>query len=118
MIKEPTLRKRVCRRCNKVYISTKCSKYCKDCHKPSGKSSHKGYRKCPSWLRNAYKRAVNYKCQGCGKYENEVGLLEIHRLTRGSNQGLYTVVPLNHPENNVQVLCSKCHRQRHAGEFK
>jgi 5-methylcytosine-specific restriction endonuclease McrA len=54
---------------------------------------------------------VNFTCQGCNKKEDQVGELEIHRIIRGYQGGLY--VP-----NNIQVLCSVCHKLRHYKEFK
>lgn len=67
------------------------------------------YKKCPDWLKEAFRKAVNYKCQSCHKDEKEVGTLEIHRPTRGVDGGLYVCVPLNHPLSNTMVLCHKCH---------
>jgi len=42
-----------------------------------------GYSKCPTWLKQAYLRAVNHTCQDCNKHESEVGKLEAHRIKRG-----------------------------------
>jgi hypothetical protein len=65
---------------------------------------------CPEWLKEAYRRAVHYICQGCHKPEVVVGKLEIHRIIRGNIGGTYE-------PNNCQILCKKCHRVRHQGEF-
>ena len=78
----------------------------------------KGYKVLPEWLRKAFKRAVSYKCQRCGVGEGAgaEGTLEIHRLKRGNKGGLYTVVPLNHKDNNVKVCCKSCHGYFHAND--
>ena len=68
---------------------------------------YKGYKSCPKWLRMAYLKACG-KCQVCSSTQD----LEIHRIIRGVEGGLYTVLPLNHPCNNIQVLCKKCHSFR------
>lgn len=73
---------------------------------------------CPNWLKKKYREAVNFTCQDCKKHESEVGTLEIHRIIRGCEDGLYTVLPLNHMHSNVKVLCSVCHKRIHYGEFK
>lgn len=76
-----------------------------------------GYKKCPKWLSRKYRKAVNYICQGCSKPESEVGALEPHRFRRGNMGGLYTLVPLNHPDCNVKIVCKTCHGRYHANEF-
>lgn len=70
-----------------------------------------GYEKCPKWLKDKFRKAVNYTCQDCKKHEDEVGILEIHRIKRGVEGGLYVVVALNHPLNNIRCLCSNCHKK-------
>jgi hypothetical protein len=77
-----------------------------------------GYSKCPSWLRKKYILAVKGICQDCKKSEDEVGKLFPHRIIRSWQGGLYTLYPLNHPKNNVRVLCKKCHFLHHANEFR
>ena len=77
-----------------------------------------GYKKCPQWLRAKYREAVFFRCQGCNKHEVEVGILQPHRIKRKYEGGLYTVCPLDHIENNINVLCSQCHKKRHEGEPK
>jgi hypothetical protein len=68
---------------------------------------------CPSWLKKKYRQATKFCCQECGKHEDIVGKLEPHRIIRGNKGGKYTVVPLNHPGNNVKEVCSSCHRKFH-----
>lgn len=75
-----------------------------------------GYIKCPVWLKEAYRRGVNYKCQLCGCHEEIVGKLVPHRIKRGNKGGLYTVCRLNDPQNNIKVVCSKCHKLIHSNE--
>lgn len=67
----------------------------------------KGYNKCPEWLKEAYRRAVMNTCQECGKSEDKIGKLEIHRLIRGS-----FYIP-----QNIKVVCSSCHALYHANEY-
>jgi len=70
-----------------------------------------GYKSpCPSWIKLKYREAVNYTCQDCKEHEDQVGKLEPHRVNRGVEGGLYTVLPLNHIHSNVKILCHKCHQ--------
>lgn len=69
------------------------------------------YKSCPTWLKQAFRKAVNYTCQDCNQHENKVGTLEIHRPKRGKDGGLYVCVPLNHPLSNCKVLCHNCHER-------
>jgi len=62
---------------------------------------------CKRWLREAYIKAVNNKCEMCGSKED----LQIHRIKRGNVGGEY--IP-----SNCKVLCKKCHRRVHENEFK
>lgn len=77
-----------------------------------------GLNKCPNWLKKKYRDAVNHTCQSCHNSEEIVGLLSPHRIKRGINGGLYTLVPLNSKENNVKIVCINCHKKYHANEFK
>jgi len=63
-----------------------------------------GYKKCPEWLKKAYRKSVNYTCEDCEKHENQVGKLEIHRIIPGYKQGTYR-------PGNVKVLCKECHKK-------
>jgi len=72
----------------------------------------RGLKECPNWLRLKYLSAVNYMCQRCGSKRN----LQIHRIIRGNQNGLYTLYPLNHELNNIKVFCSDCHRLIHSME--
>lgn len=51
---------------------------------------------------------VNFTCVQCKKNESEVGRLQAHRPKRGGEYSLC----------NIQMLCNKCHKMRHANEFK
>jgi hypothetical protein len=48
------------------------------------------------------RRMVCFKCQDCHKHEDEVGKLEVHRIKRGADGGLY--IP-----QNIKMLCKSCH---------
>lgn len=72
-----------------------------------------GYEVLPNWLREAYIKGSNFKCQEIDCQEKD---LEIHRIIRGNQGGLYTVAPLSSKKNNVQVLCKKHHKIRHTKE--
>ena len=77
------------------------------------------YKRCPKWLKDLYRKSVNYTCQECKREESpEVGILVPHRIIRGNEGGLYTLFPLNHKENNVKIVCKECHKKYHANEFK
>jgi len=76
-----------------------------------------GYEVCPKWLSKKYREAVDYTCQMCKKHESEVKKLQPHRTIRKNMGGLYTVLPINHPRSNVQVVCSNCHKLLHSNEF-
>jgi len=69
-----------------------------------------GFKVCPKWLKEAYRKAVKFTCQECNKNESEVGILTIHRLIRGNKGGLY--VP-----NNCKIVCNSCHKKFHQKEF-
>ena len=68
-----------------------------------------GLKKCPELIKKAYKKAVDYTCEDCGKKEPEIKL-EIHRIIRGNMGGTYR-------PGNVKVLCEKCHKEFHNGEW-
>ena len=53
---------------------------------------------------------VEYKCEDCGKHEDEVGELQAHRIIRGSKGGKY--IP-----RNIKMLCLKHHQLYHSNEF-
>ena len=75
-----------------------------------------GYSKCPKFLKLAYLRATDYHCQECKKqFPREE--LQIHRIIRGNSGGKYTVAKLNSKENNVRVVCKKCHQLIHSNEL-
>lgn len=76
----------------------------------------RGYKTLPNWLKKAYIKAVKNICQGCHKHGTIFNKLEIHRKVRGCKGGLYTIVRLDHIDNNVQVLHKKCHQMLHANE--
>ena len=67
-----------------------------------------GLKKCPEWLKHAYKKAVGFTCEDCriAFQENE---LEIHRIIQGYKFGTYR-------PGNVKVLCNECHK-RYAEEW-
>lgn len=54
---------------------------------------------------------VNKICEQCGKHEDEVGILQCHRIKRGCMGGEYNL-------RNIKMLCKKCHKLYHGGEFK
>lgn len=70
-----------------------------------------GYKTCPAFLKEAYKRAVS-KCKLCKRDKP----LEPHRVIRGHNGGLYTVCKLNSKGSNVMMICYDCHKMIHANE--
>lgn len=57
---------------------------------------------CPEWLKDAYRKAVNFTCEECGKHEKEVGKLEVHRIRAGVQGGKYN-------PSNCRLVCSECH---------
>jgi hypothetical protein len=67
-----------------------------------------GYKVCPKWLKESYKKAVKFYCEYC-HVKNESSNLEVHRIRRGINGGLY--VP-----HNVKVICKRCHFNTHFQE--
>lgn len=76
-----------------------------------GKCPLPPHKTCPIWLRNAYRRAVEYICEQCHKHEDKVGLLIPHRIKRANMGGDYR-------PGNVKLVCSKCHKIIHYNEFK
>lgn len=84
-----------------------------------------GYKTCPSWLHLIYRKSVNFKCIRCNRHEEIIGKLCPHRIIRKSKDGLYTIVPLNHPDNNVKPCCNykgeiggkiSCHKLFHVND--
>lgn len=75
-----------------------------------------GYTKCPEWLKLAYRKAVKFTCEGCNHHEDKlregapIGKLIPHRIIRGNKGGTYR-------PGNVKMLCGKCHKAYHGGEF-
>ena len=61
-----------------------------------------GFKKCPEWLKTAYKKAVGFKCEDCRK-EFKGRELEIHRIIQGYLGGTYR-------PGNIKVLCKECHK--------
>lgn len=56
------------------------------------------------------KKFVNNICENCHE-KKESNELQIHRIRRGSEGGLYQL-------RNILVLCGSCHKKIHSGEFK
>ena len=86
-----------------------------------------GYRICPKWLHTKYREAVKFKCIRCGRHEKRIGKLSPHRVKRKSKGGLYTVLPINHPDSNVLPCCNykgeidekvSCHKLYHANDSR
>ncbi len=84
-----------------------------------------GYKVCPAWLHRKYREAVNFKCKRCKRHENKIGKLVPHRIKRKSKGGLYTLAPLNHPDNNIIPCCNykgeidgkiSCHKLFHVND--
>jgi ribosomal protein L44E len=61
--------------------------------------------------KEALREMVEFKCEECNKNESEVGTLEPHRIRRGNIGGEY--IP-----RNIKMICNKCHKAYHAGEFR
>jgi len=61
-----------------------------------------GLKKCPKWLKKAYRKAVKFTCEQCHKPESLVGQLEPHRIIPGYKKGTYR-------PGNVKMVCKKCH---------
>jgi len=59
--------------------------------------------------RKQIKKLYDKRCYFCGEEQYE--LLDVHRITPGSEGGKY------HEWNTVTV-CANCHRRCHAGEIK
>ena len=70
----------------------------------------KGLIKLTEKHKKFLKELVEDACESCDKTEEEVGTLQIHRIIRGNDGGRY--VP-----HNIRVLCKRCHKMMHGGEF-
>ena len=68
-----------------------------------------GLKRCPEWLKVAYRKAVEYICEECFEHESKVGTLRPHRLKRGCDGGTY--IP-----RNVKMVCASCHKVYHYKE--
>jgi len=60
-----------------------------------------GLKKCPEYLKHAYKKAVEFHCEDCGKVFTEKEL-EVHRIIEGYKGGRYN-------PSNCKILCHNCH---------
>lgn len=77
-----------------------------------------GYKSpCPQKLKDSLRRAVDYTCMECLKKEDEVGLIEPHRIIRGYKGGLYTIWPPSVKGSNIKMVCKNCHKKYHEKEF-
>ena len=56
------------------------------------------------------RQMVEFTCENCHKKEDEVGILQAHRMRRGNKGGKY--VP-----HNIKMFCDQCHRRIHEYEF-
>ena len=45
---------------------------------------------------------IDFICESCHKPETEVGVLEIHRIRPGNENGDYSI-------RNIKIVCKKCH---------
>ncbi len=69
-----------------------------------------GPKKLPKWLRDAYLRAVDYRCEDCLLKEGEarkdrtIVKLEVHRIIQGWRGGTYR-------PGNVKIDCDRCHEK-------
>ena len=61
-----------------------------------------GLKKCPEWLKHAYKKAVEFTCEDCKEVFQEKEL-EIHRIIQNYKHGTYR-------PGNVKILCKECHK--------
>ena len=68
-----------------------------------------GYKKCPGWLKESYRKAVKFICEECHLHEDKVGKLQPHRVVRGNKGGTYR-------PGNVKMLCDKDHQKYHYKE--
>lgn len=78
----------------------------------------KGFRRAPAWLKQKYRESIRFICMQCGQHEDVCGILSPHRITRGNQGGLYTVLRLNHPMSNVKIVCKSCHKKFHIKDNK
>lgn len=68
-----------------------------------------GPKRCPRWLREAYKRVLNATCEDCllkeGQKRKDKSIVrwEIHRIIPGYKGGTYR-------PGNVKGLCDRCHK--------
>ena len=68
-----------------------------------------GATKITERQKEVLRQLVLYRCQGCTNHERKVGKLQPHRITRGHAGGKYC-------PSNIQMVCSNCHKVRHANE--
>jgi len=54
------------------------------------------------------RKFVNYKCENCEKKDEK---LTPHRIKRGRDGGKYEL-------RNIKMVCNKCHKLIHSGEFR
>ena len=67
-------------------------------------------KKLTEYKKDLLRQFVDRICENCHKHENEVGTLQVHRIRRGCQGGLYEL-------RNVKIICEKCHKVFHQREF-
>ena len=73
------------------------------------------YEKLPDWAKQKYYEIIKGYCTLCGKY-TVYRDMEAHRIKRGCHGGKYTLCKLNHPNQNVKMVCKHCHKILHHAE--
>lgn len=75
------------------------------------------YEKFPPWIRKKYYDTIKGVCQICKK-NISLDKMDIHRIKRNYEGGLYTLCPLDHQEQNCKFICKTCHKLLHSNEQK
>lgn len=70
-----------------------------------------GKTKLTEKQKETLRELANNICEMCEEHQAEVGKLQAHRITRGNVGGTYL-------PRNIKMLCRKCHKEIHYGEFK
>jgi hypothetical protein len=73
----------------------------------------------PAQVKEVAKRRADWKCEKCGKTDDEVRQLEVHHILAVWFAKEYFSQIASHALNsllNAQVLCSECHHKLHRNE--
>lgn len=74
------------------------------------------YSKFPNWVKMKFFLDIKGICSFCKK-KMDYQDMEVHRIKRKTSGGLYTLCPINHPDQNCMFVHKRCHQLLHQNEL-